>query len=92
MTTAILIAGVLLASPVVAQPVTVSYGDLNLASAAGMTKLEHRIAGAARRTCGAGSDVRSLSELAAFEACRRETTAAAMARVRAQTTIVLAAR
>jgi UrcA family protein len=65
------------AAPVLAQTsdtvpsVVVKYGDLNIGSPAGAQVLLKRIKAAASAACGGKPDIRELSKLANFKACRR---------------------
>jgi len=61
------------ASPVLAKDVLVRYGDLDLATAQGQTKLAHRINRAAREACDFASDGRLPSTEAL--ACHRQAVA-----------------
>ena len=49
--------------------VTVSYADLDPASAAGAAVLQERIASAAREVCGPEPDIRDIKHYREFEAC-----------------------
>ena len=75
------------AAPVLAQTsdtvpsVSVKYGDLNLGSPAGAQVLLKRIEAAANTACGGAPDIRELSQLASFEACRRSAVARAVVAV-----------
>ena len=67
---------------VAAESRTVRYDDLNLASAAGIERLESRINGAARQVCGARDDYRqSLMLQAETKKCIADAKARAMAQV-----------
>jgi UrcA family protein len=62
-----------------ARSVTVSYGDLNLASAQGTDALYARIVSAAREVCGAGEvDIRNLHALASERTCESSAIAQAV--------------
>ena len=69
-------AGLTCAGPTLAQTsdpvpaVTVKYRDLDIASRAGAQALLERIETAASTACGGVPDLRQLSRLAVFEACR----------------------
>ena len=75
------------AAPVLAQTsdtvpsVSVKYSDLNIGSRPGARVLLKRIAAAANTVCGGAPDIRQLSQLASFEACRRFAVARAVAAV-----------
>ncbi len=75
------------AAPAVAQisvtvpSVTVKFGDLNIGSRAGARMLLKRIETAANTVCGGAPDIRQLSQLASFEACRRSAVARAVVAV-----------
>ena len=77
-------AALLCAAPVLAQTsvtvpsVLVKYGDLNIGSRAGAQVLLRRIEVAANTACGGEPDIRQLSQLASFEACRRSAVARAL--------------
>lgn len=58
----------------------VRYGDLNLATAAGVAQLRRRIAKAARKACGR-ADGRDLTASQAAAACRRAAISAAAPKV-----------
>ena len=56
-----------------AASLTVSYGDLNLASEQGANALYARVTAAARQVCGAeGLDIRDLQAYAAARACESQ--------------------
>ena len=62
-----------------ASSVTVSYGDLNLATAAGASALRARIASAARAVCASESiDIRDLGAFTRARACETAAVAAAV--------------
>jgi UrcA family protein len=68
-----LAATALAAAPAAADSRVVRYDDLNLASEAGMKKLEQRINSAARAVCGSGHDYRqSLALQAGTKKCIAE--------------------
>jgi len=75
------------AAPVLAQTsdtvpsVSVRYGDLNIGSPAGAQVLLRRLEAAANTACGGAPDIRQLSQLASFEACRRSAVAKAVAAI-----------
>lgn len=70
------------AVPAVAGTRMVRFDDLNLATPAGVDRLESRIAGAARQVCGARDDYRqSLVLQAATKKCIAEAKARAMDQV-----------
>lgn len=75
------------AAPVFAQSsdtvpsVLVKYGDLNIASQAGAQVLLKRIEAAANAACGGKPDIRELSKLTRFKACRRSAVARAVVAV-----------
>lgn len=52
------------------QSVTVSYGDLDLASTEGVERLDHRIRAAVRAVCGSPFDHRDLRADRAVDTCR----------------------
>ena len=73
------LASAITASPVFARPVTpdvrvVSYADLDLSSAAGRTRLEHRVQAAVREVCGAAPSF-DLARRHAVRQCLTETRA-----------------
>jgi UrcA family protein len=73
------LAAAVTASPVFARPIapevrTVSYADLDLASAAGRAKLEHRIRTAVREVCGEAYSF-DLARRSAVRDCIAETRA-----------------
>jgi UrcA family protein len=61
--------------------VVVKYSDLNIGSRAGAQVLLKRIEAAADTACGGAPDIRQLSQLASFEACRRSAVARALVAV-----------
>ena len=61
--------------------VTVKYSDLNIGSRGGAQVLLKRIDAAANTACGGAPDIRELSRLASFEACRRSAIARAVTAV-----------
>jgi len=71
-------------NPVQAETVTSSVSvastDLDLASAAGVATMKHRIAVAVREVCGT-ADVRDSQDMADYDSCRTEATANAMAQM-----------
>jgi len=71
------------ATPAFARSATVAFGDLDLDSSAGQTRLDARIRSAVRIVCEAGSGNRPLTELRATARCIRETSEAARVRVAA---------
>ena len=66
-----------LAVPAHAQELSVSvgYGDLDLASDAGVARLDHRIDDAIGTVCGDGLGQRPLSKIMAIRKCAKETRA-----------------
>lgn len=71
---------------------TVSYADLDLSSAAGMTTIERRIAGAADRVCGVSATVSDLGTRVAQAKCRKAAIADAMGTLQAKNAPVYASR
>src|SRR5579862_8641547 len=76
-------------NPVISAPfspavhaIRVSYGDLDLASAAGKRALQERISAAARKVC-AVDDIRVLDQVAAGAACQSAAVSRALADVHA---------
>jgi UrcA family protein len=67
-----------LSTPAAAEKVSASvpYGDLDLSSPAGMTKLQGRVDSAAKRLCGT-ADIRDLHDVADQQRCVREIHASA---------------
>jgi UrcA family protein len=81
------------ASPDAARSIRVGYGDLNLASAQGVSTFHARVAAAARTVCGADSlDGRNLQEYAAARSCQTQAIQNAMQDAHIQRVQVLAAR
>jgi UrcA family protein len=84
------------AAPVLAQTsdtvpsVSVKYGDLNIGSPTGAQVLLRRIEAAANTACGGAPDIRQLSQLASFEACRRSAVARAVVAVDSPTLTAMA--
>ena len=61
------------AGPDAAPSVRIAYGDLNLASAEGASRLHARIAAAARSVCAADHvDIRNLREFAEARSCQKQ--------------------
>jgi UrcA family protein len=60
---------------------SVKYDDLNIGSRAGTQALLKRIETAANTVCGGAPDIRQLSQLPSFEACRRSAIARAVVAV-----------
>lgn len=73
----------LLAAPAAAEEVTlyVKYSDLDLASADGVETLETRIAAAVKAVCAKPEIMRDLKSMQAWESCKADATARAMAQV-----------
>jgi len=75
---------VLLAAPAAAEPVTirVAYGDLDLATAQGVSQLETRLDRASRRACQNGNSMRSLADITNYRECLAELRGAYREKVR----------
>ena len=52
--------------------VSVGYGDLNLASEAGVVRLDHRIRNAVEQVCGIPREQKALSSMRSARKCGRE--------------------
>src|SRR6516162_2255855 len=59
--------------------IRVEYADLNLATAAGASAMLVRMRSAASQACGTEPDIRDLSWTGAYDRCRTETLARALA-------------
>jgi UrcA family protein len=71
------------AGPDAAPSVRVAYGDLNLASEQGASRLHARLAAAARSVCAADHvDIRNLREFAEARSCQKQAIANAVRDVR----------
>lgn len=75
---AALVLGLVAAPAAAASPVQgsviVSYADLNLTSNEGRQSLDRRLAVAASKVCGGGTNLRLMRERAAYRICLAETT------------------